>query len=64
MLEASLGGGDGSVVTAPLVGDGGGGHTSDPVSGETLSVSLEPVHGARVIVIRPLRPIQIRAICL
>jgi hypothetical protein len=43
VLEALLGG-----------GDGGGCHTSDPVSGETRPVSLAPVHDIRVSVGRPL----------
>jgi hypothetical protein len=64
VLEAPLDGGGLSVVMVPLVGSGGGGHTSDLVSGETRLTSLAPVHGARVPVGRPLRPIWIHAICL
>jgi hypothetical protein len=64
MAMVGSGGGD-SVRTVPLIdGGAGGGHTSDPVSGETRLASLAPVCGSRVSMGRPLGPIWIRAVCL
>jgi hypothetical protein len=49
MLESPLDGGGGMVVIGPLRGGGsGGGHTTDPTSGEFRPTSLAPYHGARV----------------
>jgi hypothetical protein len=49
----------------PPGGSGGGGsHTSGLISGEICSASRAPVRCARVLVGRPLGPIQIHVICL
>jgi hypothetical protein len=43
VLESSLDGGGGMVVTGPLGGDGGGGgHKADPTSGESGRLALHP----------------------
>jgi hypothetical protein len=63
VLEVPLNSG-GVVVTVRLDGGGGGGHTTDSVSGESGLASLAPILGARVPVGRPCGPIHIRDICL
>jgi hypothetical protein len=52
VLGASLDGCGGAVVTGPL-GDGGGGHTADPVFEESGPASIALILGARVLVGRP-----------
>jgi hypothetical protein len=52
------------VVTVPLDGGGGGGHTADPVSRESGLASLAPILGARVLVGQPCGPIRIRVVYL
>jgi hypothetical protein len=65
VLEAPLNGGGGSVWRALLEGGGGGGgHTSYPVTNEIRPVSITLVHGARVLVGRPLGPIWICVVFL
>jgi hypothetical protein len=65
VLGALLDGGGGAVVTGPLgVGDGGNGHTPDPISDETGLASLASILCAMVPVGRPRGPIWIRVICL
>jgi hypothetical protein len=65
VLEAPFDGDGGMVVTGPLGGGGGsGGHTADPISGESWPASLALIIGARVPVGRPRGPIRILAVCL
>jgi hypothetical protein len=64
VLEVLLDGGGGMVVTVPLYGGGDGGHTIDPVSGESGLASLAPILGARVPVGRSRGLIRICVVCL
>jgi hypothetical protein len=66
MVGGGWGGRGGGLVrmVSPGGDGGGGGHTLDPISGEIRLASRVPVLGARVPVGRPLRPIQICAVCL